>query len=341
MILSLSLVTGCGIGGRPRIRVGYYPSSTIGTVYLGPDNLGTHGYSRNFSEKTGVVYTCKAGHVDISHVRISADWTKYLAEKTYDNLITATDYFSFGMNVEPTKHHIYITYPADWENKPQEEKERIARDISLEVGRYASFTAANWHEILTWFHFHCIVFLPEYPSAFSWEDTFSNLLGTDIAVEAMKSKDLEFNEAVTKILNEELQKLDIQSAKVARDAADSVRGTWFARDSVATIMRKRNFDIGIGDGLLTPTLVPGVAECEGASPVSYPTPNLDFAAVYGFEIRFEIEPKAWERGQILNIVYPDKADRVNRIEPDIHFPIIMEWIMQDGIRKYGEEMVQD
>ena len=49
----------------PRIRLSCYASSTLGSVFTDADNLGTHHYDNGKGEKNGIIYTCKAGHIDL------------------------------------------------------------------------------------------------------------------------------------------------------------------------------------------------------------------------------------------------------------------------------------
>ena len=49
-----------GLDSSPRIRVGYLPTTTLGTVFPGLEELGQHGYRPNWTEKNGIVYTCRA-----------------------------------------------------------------------------------------------------------------------------------------------------------------------------------------------------------------------------------------------------------------------------------------
>ena len=62
----------------PKIRVGCYPTATPGMRFIGLTGLGPHGYGHQPDEGNGIVYTCRAGHIDITHVRACADWTKYI-----------------------------------------------------------------------------------------------------------------------------------------------------------------------------------------------------------------------------------------------------------------------
>jgi len=342
-LLLLSLIAGgCQLGSAPRPRLGCYPSATIGTAFLKPGHLGSHGYRFKLSERNGIVYTCKAGHIDVTHVRISADWTLYLAVRSFACLMKNEDGFSFELEADRSRNLVEIYYPPDWKDLSQKDKEQIACDISIRLGQYLAFTATTWHEILTWFGYKCVGFFPEFPSAFSWEDSFSNLLGTYVAAEAMYDTEHTFDEAMALAIDRELQKLGVQSSRTARRASSAVRGKWFSGHLLYHVnMKRRNFDIGLYDGYVTPTLVPYLAECAGTEAQPYPVPTLDFLSEYGFTVKFKIEPKEWEKEKILRIVYSDDEERKKQIEPAIHFARIMDYIEEDAVRQYGYDIGPD
>jgi len=337
LLLLLSLVAiGCQLDGTPRPRLGCYPTSTTGTRFLNPEDLGPHGYRFNLLEKDGIVYTCKAGHIDVTHLRIAADWTAYFTAKSFECLMKSDAGFSFNLNADRSRYFAQITYPENWQDLPQQDKERIAREISIKLGQYFAFTATTWHEILTWFGYKCLGVLPEFPSAFSWEDSFSNLLGTYIAAKALRDTEHKFDEAMTLAINQELEKLGVQSRYTAIIASENARGEWFVGYPLYLVnMKRRNFDIGVDDGYVTPTIVPGVSGCARAQAQSYPVPNLDFLTEYQFCVKLEIEPREWEKDKILSIVYPDANTRKGRLEPVAHFARIMNYIKEDAVTRYG------
>lgn len=326
-------------GTPPRTRMGSYPSSTVGTNFLGLEKLGLHTYRFSLSEKNGILYTCKAGHIDTAHLRKAADWTAFIAVKTFEKLKENETEFSFKL-MEPSQYHVEITYPENWKDLSEKEKEDIAFDISIRLGEYFVFTATTWHEMITWFGYKCTgIFYSEFPSAFTWEDTFSNLLGTHIAAVALRDAEHTYNEAVTLAFERELEKLDAQPSRIAKRAAKKVRGTWFSGDLIFFInMKKRHFDIGLDDGFVTPSIVPSVSGCEGAEAQPYPAPNLYFLSEYGFSVKFEIEPRVREKEKILRIVYPDGGERKERLEPVIHFAPIMAYIKEDAVKRYGHDV---
>lgn len=324
-----------GFSGAPRIRFGSYPSSNIGTFFKGPD-LGTHGYCFRLSEQDGIAYTCRGGHIDVIHVRIAADWTAYLAAVTYRHLMNHEDNFSCGLAVDRSRSIVTFTYPANWDSLPKIQQMAIAKEVALATGPYLTFTMTTWHEMLTWYGFKCMGPFPEFPSAFSWEDSYSNLLGTIVGARALRDSQHKYNEAVKIVIDQEMQKLGIQPAHVAKQASESVRGKWFTGNVIFHVdMKKRNFDIGLENGYITPTLVPEVSTCPDAHPLPLPVPRLDVLVQYGFSMKVEIEPHEWEKDKILRVVYGNRPG--NRIIPDQQFALIMDDIRRQATAMYGPE----
>jgi len=171
-------------------------------------------------------------------------------------------------------------------------------------------------------------FLPEEPSAFSWEDIYSNLLGIRLGAQALQSSDYGYNKAMTILIKKELEKLQIQPAKTAWQAAEKMRGKWF-KGFVLINMIQRNMDIGMENGLVTPILVPGA--CEGAKPQPYPVPILDTLNKYGFTMRFEVEPAEFEKNKILKIIYPKGGGK--RIRFPGHLVEIMDYTKAEAIKR--------
>jgi hypothetical protein len=328
-----------GFDGPPRVRFGAYPSSNIGTFFIGP-NMGDHGYCFRLSEKDGIAYTCRGGHIDIIHVRIAADWTAYLAATTYRHLMGHESGFSCGLAVDRSKSIITFTYPSNWDSLPKIQQMAIAKEIALAVGPYLTFTMTTWHEMLTWYGFKCMGPFPEFPSAFSWEDSYSNLLGTIVGAQALRDSQHQYNDAVKIAIDRQMQTLGIQPASVARQASESVRGKWFTGNVIFHVnMMKRNFDIGLRNGYLTPTLVPGVAACPNPQPMPLPVPRLDAVRKYGFSVNVEIEPHEWEKDKLLRVVYGNKLQP--RVRPDEHFALIMDDIRRQAAAMYGPEYSPD
>jgi hypothetical protein len=324
-----------GFNVPPRLRYGATPCACIGAPFIG-EHLGTHGYYFRTAEKNGIAYTLRGGHIDTMHVRIAADWTAYLAAKSYRRLMRGDRSFSYKLLADRSRHTVHISYPENWQSLSQEQRSETAREVALALGPYLAYSMVSWHEIITWYGFHSVGVIRESHSAFSWEDSYSNLLGAIIAARALRDTEHPYNKAMTIALDEEMRTLGVQPAAVARRASQSVKGKWYTGSIGPLVsMRRRNPDIGIDDGFVTPVLA--LDPPAGATPVSYPAPTLDGLSKYGFWAFVEIEPHEWERGKIFRIVYPNGHGK--RIYPTAHFPAIMDHIRQEAAARYGPDMV--
>jgi hypothetical protein len=335
---SFVLVIGLGcapvrIGSGPRARLGCYATSTPGTRWLGINGLGKHNYDSFVGEGNGIVYTCRGGHIDITHLRIGADNTYNVTRKIQDSLLNDKPGFSFSLQVDKSTNYISWNYPSNWNLLGNEDKQKVAKEMSYQLAPYFVFTATTWHEMLTWYGFKCMYVVPEDASGFSWEDSYSNLLGCQMAVDALKSikepDSKSYSKAMTSLLHDKMQELGIQSARNARQASESMRGEWF-KGNLWVVMIKRNFDVGLDDGLVSPSIVSGLNECANALPVDLIAPNPEVSK-FGFSYKYEIEPHEWEKGKLLKIVYPGKEGK--RVEPLKHFPILLAHLEKEALDK--------
>jgi hypothetical protein len=333
VVSGLVILAGCSAGG-PRPRVGSYPASSLPTSFLDINSLGSHNYGIGFGENNGLVYTAKGGHIDIAHLRIAADNTRSLYNDIRGHLLNNDSEFTFKLNVEPSSYYVNVEYPEYWKTIPDKYREKIADKLALEMSQYFAYTMTTWHEVLTWFGYKCLFFLPEFASAFSWEDIYSNLLGTRLGAEAVSAKGEtspkggedktnDYNKAMTILLKDELIDLQIQSASTARQAAHQMV------NKAMRIDRRKNTDIGLYDGFVTPSLAPGV--CFDAAPKPLPVPTLDDVSKYGFEVSLEIHPREFKSGKILKIIYPKGGP--NKVKPADHLPIVMNYIEKDAIQR--------
>jgi hypothetical protein len=242
------------------------------------------------------------------------------------------DGFDFRLAMEVSSHIAEFEYPANWDNLSKEERRRIAEEISYEVGPYLAFNATLWHEIITWFGTHFMGFEPEFNSSFTWEDMYSNLLGTRLAVEAVKDKEHKYNTAMTIAIDRTIEELGGQSASVAIEASKKMRDKWYTGVLNVRTLRK-NMDAGLDDGMITPVLVEDV--CLGAKPKSLPVPTTDVLKEYGFRMKYYIKPREWERGKIFRVAYGNpKGGKAEYIYPEKQFPIIMKHIKKEAVEKY-------
>jgi hypothetical protein len=320
----------------PKIRIGSLATPFIGTKYLEYDQLGKHGYNSGLYEKNGIVYTCRAGHIDIAHVRNNADWTAHLAAVVYHHIRQKHAYFSFKAG-EDSIYHVELEYPQHWDKYPALVKYKAMKEVSIGLGRYFTYIASIWHEVITWFGYKSFGVYSEFHSAFSWEDTFSNALGIYLGEQAVRDNLNTYDEAMTMLLQRYLKKLEPQPPQVAEEAIKQLEGQWFSNRLLYIEMQKRNYDIGFTDGYITPMTMPFSCELENFTQVKIEVPNTDFLSEYGFTMKFEIEPREWERHKILQVVYPDPGSMAERIDPRRHFVHILKYIEESDAKKYDQD----
>ena len=313
---------GCGFGA-PRARLGYLPTATFAVVFADPDNLGRHAYEYSPFEHGGIVYTCSAGHMDIDHIRGSADLTRHMVNRVRQTLSAGHGSLSFTLAGETSVHLIEFAYPADWRSRP--DRDRIIEEIALGTGPYLAYNATIWHEILTWFGVRFMAIEPEFNSAFSWDDLYSNVLGTHLALEAMNDPRHDFDTAMTLALAARLKELGVQPRRTAITASRKVSGTWYTGNLIPDL-KMRNFDIGL-DGFVTPTLIEGVEGCSGAKPAALAAPTLERLKQNGFSMAHRITPNVFEQEAIF------RAAGSRRIFFETHVPILLAHIKNDAARR--------
>jgi hypothetical protein len=239
---------------------------------------------------------------------------------------------------EPTRYFVQIEYPPTWPDLAQSDRDAIVREVSIRLGQYCAHAGLIWHEILTWFGYRPTLWYREFPSAFSWEDSYSNVLGTHLAVQAMHDTNHSYEEAMTLALGRMLEQLDVQPRDTAIIASRKMKGVWYTGDILFMVeIARRNLDIGLDDDFVDPVLVPALCDCPDAQPLACPAPSLASLAEYGFSATLEIEPREWQTGVIKRIAFPDPSARkaAKRLKPDVHFPAIMAYLRQDTVRRYG------
>jgi len=142
-----------------------------------------------------------------------------------------------------------------------------------------------------------------------------------------------FDDAVTELLNEELARLDVQPKETARDILSRLEGKWYTtgRIPIPKIM-KRNFDVGLDDGYITP-LIPFTSGARPGPLTDYPAPGGNVLSAYGFSIQLRLEPHEFERKRILKLVGATKY-----VNPAKDFPTIIARAREQGVEMYGENV---
>ena len=326
-IIAMNLInSGCS-AGEIKMRVSPYFGGFVS--YLDPEDLGDYQFKGG---KVGMLYTHKAGYIDTGHLFESVERTKYLFEIIFENLKAGNEKFSFKM-VEPARYFVKVKYPDGYEDLNEDEKGVLIRESAICLAQGIAYRSTIWHEIITWYGYSCVILISEKPSSFSWEDLYSDLLGTVISAQALREGG-DFDSAVTRILNEKLKRFEVQSSGVAKQATKKIRGKWFS-GLIIPSMKKRNFDTGLGNGYLIPWLVPGI--CKDALPEPCFVSSLDSASENGFSFSVELEPVSGQGKKALQII-SDDGKRLRHL--DRQFLKIIRKIRKQEIKTKGRDLIK-
>lgn len=315
LLTSSLFLFGCGPGGTG-MEWGHTPT---GNFSYDPWHLNSYG--SRMTAGNGIVVTKRNGHIDPDHMNKEIRITKAI----YDQAIVAiqnnqtsltNDYLDFTIN-----------YPSDWQSKNASEKQKIAKEVALLIAQNGSFYDGIWYEAITWYGYNCTYIMSDFQSAFSWEDLYSDYAGCLVALQAIKQGG-DFNSTVTRLK----QKFVTDSIPVSRDEAEritkSVKGSWSRQDfgiaRTYTII-KRNMDIGVGDGTVDPSLIPGFAT---GTPDRLPIPKMSDLEKYGFKLRIQID-RPWQASTIKSKL------GINRpVEPK-DFPKMIQIIANDAKNRHS------
>ena len=258
----------------PPVRVHTRPCCAFGThlqASLGPipvplfsmgnirsvDDLGPHTYDTGAialrgsstksafkSENNGLVYTCRGGFIDTAHVRDYADWTVFWAATIARSSVSGA---TVELPLEGGKRRVIIR------PLPTEIVERYGlRRTAVGLAQWLAFQLSIWHEIATAYGWASIELYPEYLSAFSPEDLYSNLLGIKIAGGILMqtgsaATDSRYDQSMDQWLQATLRYLHPVPADAGAKAMYLVDGVWWdskARLPDPRLVLRRNFDAG-------------------------------------------------------------------------------------------------
>ena len=243
----------------PRDRQGCLPFPGLFTLYAkaDPARLGEHRYGRSggdgpAEEERGIFYTTRAGFLDLAHVRNTIDWTRYCVQNVAVAIARGDTEVAFN-GTNGSMAHLAFRYPADWSACPAADRPRRDFDLSLRLGERIAYVLMNWHETASWFGDHTFLF-DESPSAFTWDDVMSHVIGVRVAELALCSEGWTFDQAVTYYLADQLRTLGAVGPEQTQQAVDAVEGRWWAHGGPL----KRQLDLGFESGTVTPWLVGGL-----------------------------------------------------------------------------------
>ncbi len=277
------------------------------TDIISENDLGQHNYLGERSEGNGIIYTQRGGFIDIGHVRDCADWTAYLYCLIQSNKGNEVEILK-DLKAEGGPKILTFEIPNEFDSlKIYELAGKIAYDLSL------------WHEIATWFGVSYIPLIPERYSSFSPEDLYSNLLGVNLGIRALKSN-LEYNDAMTILITNMLDSLEsVTSMDETYIAMEKVEDIWWTQEKRLPSKKILIERYIYSESYLLPWLVPN----EGDEIVPYqlivPGNNLcDF-----YELSIKLNHKFPFKS-----IFPSRDDRtINQKD----FSRIMSYVRQDII----------
>jgi hypothetical protein len=248
----------CAFGTQLQASLGPIPVPffSLGNI-IDLDHIGPHTYDsgalalKGSSEKNafsqennGLVYTCRGGFIDTAHVRDYADWTVFWAAAVARASVTGA---MIELPLEGGRRSVVIR-PLP----PQLIELYSLRRIAVSLAQWIAFQLSVWHEIATAYGVASIDLYPEYVSAFSPEDLYSNLLGTKIGggltmLAGSVATDSVYEQNMDIWLRMALQYLQPVSVEAGESAANLVDGVWWdskARLPNPRLVLRRNIDAG-------------------------------------------------------------------------------------------------
>ncbi len=303
----------------PQLRMGVMPFDVwyCRLEPLGPDRLGTHRYipagglpAWVGEESRGVVYTTRGGFLDMAHIRNSIDLTRYAYVNLMDALDAGRDELDM-LSAEPDMYHVKLTPPKRWASLQQQ---RLAA-VRL-AGRLA-YLMTTWHEVNTWFGYSGIV-VSERPSAFSYDDAPSHMVGVIAAMRALEKQPLltQFNQTVSAELSDYLRELGAVSPDQAIVAAAESKAAGWAD----LIPERRLIHLGLEGEVMHPMLLDSMPHHD---PVVWKWPVDE--TVMGLQLNdlydVAIDTATFQGGTIRRAA--GLKDRGQPIHPRSHFPALL------------------
>jgi hypothetical protein len=256
----------CAFGVKLGASVGPVPvplfslSNIVGLDQVGPHTYDAEPFSASPSsqldafmrENNALVYTCRGGFIDLAHVRDNADATLFWSAAIARASLTGA---TIELPNEGGARRVHLR------PLPPDLVERYGlRRVAITVAQWLAFELSVWHEIATAYGWSAFELYPEYLSAFSPEDLYSNLLGIKIAggllVNAGEAEtDVLYDREMDEWLRTTLAYLQPANADAGAEAMQLVDGVWWdshARLPDPRLVLRRNTEAGME---LTPWVV--------------------------------------------------------------------------------------
>jgi hypothetical protein len=303
----LSCFAGCAskkMPPVPRDRMGCLPFPGTFTLHTtaDPSQLGQHRYGRiprlfeDDEKERGIIYTTRAGFLDLAHLRESIDWTRYETVRMRKAIAAGKKRVDLA-GKDNALFRVTLNYPKDWKRIPKAEREMLIDELALRCGERLAFLSMTWHEIITWFGHSLTSLIDERPSSFTWDDTTSHMVGIRVGARALRDRTPgSFDTAVTRALSAELKRLGAVTPEKTNVAELMVEGVWWTGSSPL----KRQFPLGWADPVVYPWTVSDFPTAKKTTPVKLSL--LGFDDVRGREfsdfMSVQVSPRIFEGPRI-------------------------------------------
>ena len=339
-VLTALILGGCNAqSGRPRSRFGSTPYPGVYTLYgvADPQNLGKHSYdgwhwslANHREANRGVVYTCRAGFIDIAHLRIAVDWARYCQIQIKRSLQSGVTERTIK-GEEPSPYHITFHYPDFWDQIDADQKDRFIHELSIRMGIRMAALMTTWHELVTFYGYTEVPPFSQKESSFSYDDMTAHAVGFIVAEQALRHTSKSFDDAVSEAIRQQMIELAAVSPEQTREAIEQVRNQWWLPEWGT--QRRRHLDPILDDNKIEPWLVRGMSSCNNAPAKTLTVPTLtdvfgrDCSGMY----RVRIEPKTSAARHLTTFIKP----RPLMVDPDLHLSIIMKNIREECVKVLG------
>jgi hypothetical protein len=332
MLTTLPACTASPIAA-PRTRIGGLPFPGLLTLFslADPRALGLATYEKvSDDQKTecsrGILYAERAGFLDVAHIREAMDWTRFVSQCVVASLRRGERTLTF-LGRDKFRLQLSFRYPKDWKSVAWSKGDEAVSELALRIGQRVVIDMMTWHEIITWFGHGATPLWSEKPSAFTYEDTMSHIVGIRAAGRAIRNSTGDWNVDATWGLDEELRRMGVMSIADAALAVELVRGHWWK----AGVCTRRMLDIGQQDDRIWPWLVAGMPG--GNQTPAYRLPDIrnvqgnDFEGIYALSIDLSaMVPKR------LRKLIPGNS---KFIDPLKDFPRLLETVRYEVRSEFG------
>ncbi len=294
------LLSACGSGpATPRMRLGSIPFPGPFTLYsvADPAALGGHRYESWFDAhdgpsevNRGILYTRRAGFLDLSHIRESIDIVKFAHDRIAERIASGKGGVC-RFDWADTRYDVRVQLPEWWSRLSDPDRANIAREAAIRQAQRLCIVIGSWHELGTWYGQMTVPPFSEKPSAFTWDDPASHVVAAIVAGTALRDTATPWNAAVTKALNDELAELGVVDIDCESKAVEHVHGRWWWGGTAI----RRDLDTGLATNIKTPWLVTGLDCCTPDATPGLPLAELGTIAGRDLRELFEVRvvPEHW------------------------------------------------